>query len=280
MASSVGKLIHSDVNHFELIPTQEVSIGGIRYFCTFKDDFSHYRCVYFLRDKNEVKDKLKDLLSFVKTSSGNNVKVFLTDGGKEYDKQELRAILNAAGIEHRKTAPYTPQQNGVAEQENRFIVESTWSMIHAKGLPINLWAEAVNTMAYIINRTGHSSVSGKTPCELWYGKQETTDHLHIFGTECFVYIPKKKGRTWDRTSVNGVLVGYVDNMSSFRIWIPERDEVFVTHVVVFQGELLYATHDKYDSITATTVNKPCDKFFLDDARILYNGYVQGELNQL
>ena len=47
----------------------------------------------------------------------------LTDGGKEYDNQEVRAILNTAGIKHRKTAPYTPQQNGVAEWENRFFVK-------------------------------------------------------------------------------------------------------------------------------------------------------------
>ena len=135
MASTVGELIHSDVCG----PMQEVSIGGAKYFCAVKDDFSHYRRVYFLRDKSEIKDKLKDFLSFVKTSSGNNVKILLTDGGKEYDNQEVRAILNAAGIKHRKTAPLlTPQQNGVAERENRFIVESARSMIHAKGLPLKL----------------------------------------------------------------------------------------------------------------------------------------------
>ena len=132
-ASTVGELIHSDVCGL----MREISISGARYFCTFKDDFLHYRRVYFLRDKGEVKDKLKDFLSFVRTSSGSNVKILLTDGGKEYDNHEVRAILNAVGIEHRKTAPYTPQQNGAAERENRFIVESARSMINAKGLPKN-----------------------------------------------------------------------------------------------------------------------------------------------
>ena len=57
----MGELIHSDVCG----PMQEVSISGARYFRTFKDDFSRYRRVYFLRNKSEVKDKLKDFLSFV-----------------------------------------------------------------------------------------------------------------------------------------------------------------------------------------------------------------------
>ena len=208
--------------------------------------------------------------------------VLLTDGGKEYDNQEARAILNAAGepIEHRKTAPYTPQHSGVAERENRFIVESARSMIHAKRLPLKLWDEAINTAAYVLNRTGPSPVPGKTPYELWYGKQETVDNIRVFGTECFVYISKERRPKWDGRSVKGVLVNYSDNKSSYRIWVPEKDEVFVTHDVFFQEELLCATHDEHNSINATTVNKPCHKCLLDDASTLRNSDVQREVELL
>ena len=51
-ASTVGELIHSDVCG----SMQEVSIGGARYFCTFKDDFSYYKRVCFY---SEIKMKLK-----------------------------------------------------------------------------------------------------------------------------------------------------------------------------------------------------------------------------
>ena len=67
-------------------------------------------------------------------------------------------------------------------------------MIHAKGLPLKLWAEAANTAAYILNRTGPSPISGKTPYELWYGQQETEDNLRVFETECFKHIPKENRR--------------------------------------------------------------------------------------
>ena len=91
---------------------REVSIDGVRYFCTFTDDFLHYSRAYFLRDKRKVKDRLKRILSLVTISGRNNVKILLTDGGKEYDNEEVRVILNAAGIDQRKPATYTPQQNG------------------------------------------------------------------------------------------------------------------------------------------------------------------------
>jgi hypothetical protein len=88
---------------------------------------------------------------------------------------------------------YIPEQNGAAEQENHTIVGSAHSMLHASGLPKELWAEACNTAVYILNCTGPTAVEGKTPLELWTGRScETPGHLHVFGTECYVHTPKQK----------------------------------------------------------------------------------------
>lgn len=47
---------------------------------------------------------------------------------------------------------YTPQQNRIAERENRIIVEAARSIIYVKSdLPLLLWAKDTNT-AYVINR--------------------------------------------------------------------------------------------------------------------------------
>jgi transposase InsO family protein len=42
--------------------------------------------------------------------------------------------LHECGIERQTSAPYTPQQNGVAERANRTIMECARSMIRAQGL--------------------------------------------------------------------------------------------------------------------------------------------------
>ena len=88
------------------------------------------------------------------------------DGGKEYDNKNVKALLADAGIDHQMSAPYTHEKNNVAEHENHFVVETVRSMLHAKDLPIKLWAEAVNTAEYILNRAGPSPKEGKTPYEL------------------------------------------------------------------------------------------------------------------
>ena len=86
---------------------------------------------------------------------------------------------------HPLTMPYTPKQNGAAEQENHTIVESVesaCSVLHTSGLPKEMWAEACNTAVYILNCTGPTPVEGKAPLELWTGSYATVGHLCVFGT--------------------------------------------------------------------------------------------------
>jgi len=65
--------------------------------------------------------------------------------------------------------PYTPEQNGAAEQENRIIVESAGYMLHASGLPKKLWVEACNTAVFILNSTVPTPMEFKLILELWTG---------------------------------------------------------------------------------------------------------------
>ncbi|GJV73315.1 ribonuclease H-like domain-containing protein [Tanacetum coccineum] len=45
----------------------------------------------------------------------------------------------------------TPQQNGVAERKNRTLIEAARTMLADSLLPIQFWAEAVNTACYVLN---------------------------------------------------------------------------------------------------------------------------------
>ncbi|UYV73839.1 hypothetical protein LAZ67_11001072 [Cordylochernes scorpioides] len=168
-------------------------------FVCFKDDFTKYRSVYFLKEKSQVIEKLEQFLLETKTT-GHIVKEILTDGGKEFVNKEASKITNKYGINHRITMPYTPQQNGSAERENRTLIEAARSMIYAKNMSLKLWAEAVNTATYVLNRTGPTQIEGKTPYEIWFDKKTAVDHLRIFGTECFVHVPDEKRRKLDAKS--------------------------------------------------------------------------------
>ena len=78
------------------------------------------------------------------------------------------------------TAPYTPEQNGVAERKNRTVVEMARSLLKGKHLPNQFWAEAVATAVYLLNISPTKAVMNRTPFEAWYGMKPSVRHLRIF----------------------------------------------------------------------------------------------------
>lgn len=242
-----GDLVHADVCG----PMQEDSFQGSRYFIVFKDEYSKYRAVYFLKRKSDVPEKLKVFLAEARTL-GHTVKELLSDGGGEFDNKLMREITQEAGINHRMTMPYTAEQNGSAERENRTLMEAARSMLLSKQLPNKLWAEAVNTAAYVINRTGPTKVDNVSPYELWTGKKMTIEHLKVFGTECFIHVPKQKRQKLDAKAEKGFLVGYCDNKDGYRVYAPVKDDVIRSRDVNFMNE---QAHSNATIKTAVSVNE-------------------------
>jgi len=78
----------------------------------------------------------------------------------------MLAEMKAAGIIHQLTAPYTPQQNGVAERSNRTIFDMTRSMLRHARLPLKFWPEAVATAVHNKNHTTYKAIPEKTPAEV------------------------------------------------------------------------------------------------------------------
>lgn len=227
-SKSCGEIIHADV-----CGPIDKSIGGSLYFVVFKDDFSHMRFVYCLKKKSEVFERFKAFVKLSEKECGHSIKAFQSDNGTEFVNDSMESFLAENGIRHRRSVPHTPQQNGCAEREMRTINESARAMLHAKGLSLNLWAEAVNSAVYVLNRTGTSTVKDKTPYELWYGKLATVDHFRTFGAEVYVHIPKTKRHKMESKSKKCIFVGYGENVKVYRIYDPETRKVELVRDVKF-----------------------------------------------
>ncbi|KAG8173265.1 hypothetical protein JTE90_010175 [Oedothorax gibbosus] len=207
-------------------------------FLKVRDDFSKFRRVFFLQHKGEVAECLKIYLKEAR-NQGIVLRELLTDCGSEFKNSSVLHVLEAEGITHRVSMPYTPEQNGSAERENRTIVESARSMLHSKDLTVRLWAEAFNTAVHVLNRTGPTSVKDKTPYELWKSKETPPciSHFRVFGTECMVHVPIQKRRKWDKKSNKGFFVGYSGEKDGYRIYMKEKDQVILSRDVIFREEL-------------------------------------------
>jgi transposase InsO family protein len=222
-------LIHSDVCG----PMQTNSVSGKKYLLTFIDDFSRYAVIYFLREKSEVLEKFKEFVQFVKTKFNKTPKIIRSDRGGEYCGHQFKNFLKEEGIQQQLTAPYSPQQNGIAERKNRTLMEMARCMLIESKLQKSLWAEAVNTANYIQNRLPCKPLINKTPFEIWEGEKPNLNNMKIFGSRCFVKLPDQHRRKLDEKSIEMRFVGYDYNSKAYRCFNQENCSLKISRDVVF-----------------------------------------------
>ena len=96
---------------------------------------------------------------------GRSIKSLRSDRGGEYLLGEFRQFLEDHGITSQLAAPGQPQQNGVAERQNRTLLEIVRSMMSYASLPVTFWGYELETTQYILNLVP-SKVISTTPKEI------------------------------------------------------------------------------------------------------------------
>ncbi|KAL4297638.1 hypothetical protein GQ457_12G007010 [Hibiscus cannabinus] len=161
------QLVHTDVCG----PIKPLSFGKSRYFLLFIDDYSRKTWVYFLKQKSEAFGAFKNFKALVEKESGFEIKSLRSDRGGEFTSNEFNDFCKANGIRRPLTVPRSPQQNGVAERKNRTILNMARSMLKAKNMPKEFWAEAVSCAVYLSNRSPTKNMDNVTPQEAWSGRK-------------------------------------------------------------------------------------------------------------
>lgn len=222
------------------------SLGGARFFALFKDEWTEWFDVYFMKNKSEISDHFKSFRVKMETQTGYKIKVLRSDNAAEYVSARQSNRLTELGIIHETSAPYTPQQNGVGERENRTVVEMARSMLYASKskLPPSFWEEAIAYATYILKRIP-SSKSTSSPFEKWNGTKPNLSHLRIFGSRTFVHVPDVKRNKFQPKCIEGVLVGFCESSKAYRVYIPTQRKVVVSLDVIidetrgYEGEIPY-----------------------------------------
>uniref|UniRef100_A0A1Y1N2J6 Integrase catalytic domain-containing protein n=1 Tax=Photinus pyralis TaxID=7054 RepID=A0A1Y1N2J6_PHOPY len=214
------------------------SIGGSLFIMTLIDDYSHYIVAKCLKTKDEA------FLEFVRfhKEAENQQKKLLTlqsDNGGEYISNVFEKYLHENGINDRRSAPGCPQQNGLAERQNRVLVEMARCMMLESGVPMNFWAEAIMTSVFIRNRCPSSAIDFKIPYEIWHNKKlklETANLIKIFG--CQAWAKKSKSTKFESKAETCVLIGFAENTKDgYRLWSLKRRKVIIRRDVIFQEEI-------------------------------------------
>ncbi|KAJ9556796.1 LOW QUALITY PROTEIN: hypothetical protein OSB04_011410 [Centaurea solstitialis] len=197
-------LIHTDVCDLKSIPTR----GGNKYFITFIDDSKN------IAIKDEAIDKFMVYKTEVENQLNKKIKVVRSDRGGEY-VSPFAEICSQNGIRHEFTAPYSPQQNGIAERKNRTLKEMVNAMLISSGVDQNLWGEAVLSANYILSKIPRKK-KDESPYELWMSRKPSYKYLRVWG--CLAKPPPKVQKLGPKT-VDCIFIGYAQNSSAHRFLV-------------------------------------------------------------
>lgn len=247
----IGECIHIDLGG-----PNTPSIGGNKFFMLLKDRKTGYRQVYFLKHKSDAFEYFKEFCNLVTTQLNKRIKVIRCDRGLEFCNRRFEIYLKERGIKMCTSVPYCPQQNGRIEREMRTIVESARSMLHPKQLPEYLWAEAIATAVYALNRTTNTHNRSMTPYEAWYGKKPDVSRMHPFGTIAYNHITDVRRTKFNQKSEKTLFVGYCEDSENYRLYDPEKHRVIFARNVKFvdqqrTAEILIPCNTIKDKVTAT-----------------------------
>jgi hypothetical protein len=224
-STRIGMLIFSDVCG----PIQVKSLGGARYYLLFRDEYSNFRAVHFIKQKSEVLEHCKTFIALLHTQTGELVTEFRSDGGTEY--LLLDSWLNSIEIRHQTTCRYSPQQNAI-ERDNRTVVQLVHALLYSNtNIPLTLWAEATSCIVYTLNRVLSSANLTKTPFELWYGRKPDVSNLRAFESEFCVLILSQLCQKLDVKAHLCIFVGNSDTQKEDRYWDPSTGKVNVSRDV-------------------------------------------------
>ena len=226
------QLIHADVCG----PITPTSFGKNRYFLTFIDDFSRKTWVYFLKEKSEVFMVFKKFKAYIEKQSGLPSKALRSDRGGEFTSKAFEVFCEKHGVRRHLTAPYSPQQNGVAERKNRTILDMVRSMLKSKNLLKEFWAEAVDCAVYLLNRCPTRSLENKTPQEAWSGLKPNISHLKVFGSIAYAHVPEQRRTKLDDRSTKYIFIGYDSRAKAYKLFDPLSKKIHVSRDVEFKEE--------------------------------------------
>ncbi|XP_015283013.1 PREDICTED: uncharacterized protein K02A2.6-like, partial [Gekko japonicus] len=96
------------------LPDTLVTDNGTAFTSSEFQDFTRYCGIRHVRFKNYT--------AMVSNRFGKKPQVLKSNNGGEFTSNAMQELLREQGIQHQTTMPYKPQQNGVAERNNRTLI--------------------------------------------------------------------------------------------------------------------------------------------------------------
>ena len=186
-----------------------MSPTGFRYFVTFVDDYSRTNWLYLMKNHSELFSHFRVFCAEIHTQFHVYVQNLRSDNAKEYVSEHFQSFILQHGILHQTSCVDTLAQNGVAERKNRHLLETARALLFQMHVPKHLWADAVFTACFFINRMPSPVLNWDTPYHILFpNKPLFPIEPQVFGCTCFVQDVRPQVSKLDHKSLKCIFLGY------------------------------------------------------------------------
>lgn len=233
------------------------------YILTIMDDYTHFLKVYLLHTKNEAEIYIKEYVLEAEAHFNLKTERFRCDRGGEFRSCEFKLWCKNRGLVIEYTINDTPQQNGKAERVNLTLMNKVRAMLYSSKLDNKFWGFAVQTAAYLLNRSVTRTVE-VTPYEMWNKRRPDLSRLEEFGqivyTKNLGYLKKL-----DPRSDKGIFIGY--STHGYRVWNTTNRRVYISRDVEFTNK--FEVFEESDTIILQDIHieneNPEDEDYVDNS---------------
>lgn len=99
-------------------------------------------------------------------------------------------------------------------------------LLFEKKLFSKFWAEAINTMVYLLNRLLKKTLKNKTPYEVWNGVKPFVKYLKVFGSICYSLVLEPKRIKLDNRVNKGILVVMIFQLKGIKFSLLKITNLF------------------------------------------------------
>lgn len=92
------------------------------------------------------------------------------------------------------------------------------------------------TACYLINRLPTTHLGGVSPYEVLNNVKPSLDHLRVFGSICYVFVPKVQRHKLEPKSIKCIFIGYSSTQKGYKCYNPTTKRVHVSREVRFIKE--------------------------------------------
>lgn len=131
------------------------------------------------------------------------------------------------------------------------LIEKVICLLFNENFSKQFWAEAVTTIAYLINRSPSSALNFKTPQEIWSGKPPDLSNLRIFGCPTCAHISQGK---LEPTAVKMYFIRYPEGIKGHKIWCVngKSSRTLISRDVVFDEQAMLQQKAETEVITSNS----------------------------